>query len=398
MNDQITCPHCKKMFAPSQAITHELKEAFEKRFTEERNKLIVLYQKRIREQEEKIVKETEQTLRERIGKEMALSLKDAKNEAEEVKKQNGLLQDQLLEMNKLIRQLKTQSQAKELELEKKLSEEEEKIRAEEKKRIEEEYHLRMLEKEKRLQDALKETADLKRKLEQGSQQTQGEVLELEFENVLKHHFPYDEIRPVAKGVRGGDLVQVVRNTGGKFCGSIMWEFKRTKAWSNGWIQKLKDDQRNVKAEYAVIITNILPPTVKGFAYLEGVWIGEYGFLEGIAQALRRQLIEIARLKSSLDGKQGKMDILFKYLSSTEFTHRVEAIIEAFSSIRQDIQKERDFFSRKWARQEKSIQHVIDNTFGMRGDLESIMGKDLPEMTETPTLPEETDKASNKLFD
>ncbi len=387
MNDQIICPHCRKSIPLTQALSHELQETYTKKFSEERNKLILLYQKRIREQEEKVVKETELKMREKISREMDMNLKDAKNEATETRKQNEQLQEQLLETNKLIRQLKNQNQEKELELEKKLAEEQEKIRAEEKKRVDAEYHLRILEKEKKLQDALKVNEELKRKLEQGSQQMQGEVLELELEHILKQEFPYDEIKPVAKGVRGGDIIQTVRNGNGLVCGSIIWESKRTKAWSGEWIMKLKEDQRLVKADCAVIISNTLPANMKYFGFLEGVCVGNYDCILGIAYALRRQLLELTLLKSSMNGKQDKMEVLYEYLSGTEFRHRVEAIIEAFTQIQSDIEKEKRWFASKWARQEKSVRKVIDNTLGMHGDLQSIMGKALVEIKDVGMLPD-----------
>lgn len=397
----IVCPNCKKSIPLTEALSHQINEEFDKKMEDERRRLNAAakkwkedQQKKLDEEQIKAQQQLQEQLKEQLKKQMELKMTDANNEREELKKQNEQLQKQFLDTNKLIRQLRTEKEQTKLELEKKLAEEQEKIRTEEKKRADEENRLKMLEYEKKLQDALRSNDDLKRKLEQGSQQLQGEVLELEIENILKHEFPYDEIKPVAKGVRGGDLIQIVRNQYGKVCGTILWEFKRTKSWGGDWISKLKEDQRSSKADMAVIVSQILPATIKRFGWQEDVCIGDYDCIMGIALALRRQLFEITRINSSLEGKQDKMEVLYSYLSGIEFKHRVEAIVEAFSTMQDDIEKEKRWFSSKWAKQEKNIRKVLDNTLGMHGDLQSIMGKELAEVDGLDMLPTESDKVLN----
>src|SRR3989344_1800491 len=243
MTDSILCPNCKHSIPLSEAITHQLGEKYQKEIDdvkrkalEERDRLIVLSKKRIEEERAKATKEAEATLRKKIAEEMEFKLKNSQNEIEELKKNNNRLHEQLLELNKTLRQLQTQMREKEIEMAKKMNEEQAKIREDEHKRIEEEYKLKNLEKDKKLTDALKANEDLRRKLEQGSQQTQGEVLELELEQLLHNEFPQDEIKPVSKGVTGADVVQVVYDRTGRNCGMIVWESKRTKAWNEAWVQ------------------------------------------------------------------------------------------------------------------------------------------------------------------
>ena len=400
MNDQIVCPNCKKTIPLTQALSHELNEKYQEQLEEEKNKLRVVMQqwqetqtKKMKEEQSKLEEEAqkkaheiENTLKEKIAKEMELKIVNSKNENEELKKQNEQLQEQFLELNKLVRQLKTEKDQAKIDLEKRLAEEQEKIKEEAQKQFDEEYRLKIMEKDKRLQDALKMAEEYKRKLEQGSQQLQGEVLELEMENMLKHEFPFDEIQPVGKGMRGGDLIQIVKNSAGRTCGSILWESKRTKAWSNEWLTKLKEDQRNCKAELAILVSNILPGTVKRFGLVETIWVADYESIIGLAYALRAQLLEVSLLKSSLDGKQGKMEILYNYIYSIEFRHRIQAILETYTSLQEDLEKEKRWFAAKWAKQEKNLRRVIDNTIGMSGDVESITGKEVLEMQEVPALP------------
>ena len=375
MNDQIVCPYCRKTIPLTEALSHQIQEKYQ-----------IFYRKRLAEEKAKLEEALRSELGAKLKSEMELLLKDKSNETEELRKQNKTLQEQLLEVNKLIRQLKNENEKGRLELEKKLAEEQEKIRLEEKKRAEEEYKLKILEKDKKLSDALEMVKEYKRKLEQGSQQLQGEVLELELENTLRREFPYDEIKPVAKGTRGADVLQTVKNSAGRVCGTIVWESKRTRFWAGDWVVKLKEDQRQLKAEIAVIISQVLPEGVNNFGLQNGVWIGDFKSIVGLASALRMSLIEVAAVKLTNVGRQEKMAVLYNYLSGTGFRQRVEAIIEAFSAMQEDLEEEKRWFSSKWAKQETNIRRVIDNTMGMHGDLQSIMGKALSDIKGLEMLP------------
>lgn len=381
MNDTIKCPHCGRTFPMDQALTHELKE-----------KLQVEQKIKLEEEKKKLNDEARRWREEQLGKlqekakkEMSLQLKDKGNENEELKKQNQSLQNQLLELSKSIRQLRTDNQNAKIELEKRLSFEQEKIRAEEKKRSDEEYRLKISEKDKQLHDAIRVNEELKRKLEQGSQQSQGEVMEDELKRILSSEFPYDEILDVPKGIRGADLIQKVKNNLGKECGTILWESKRTKAWTDSWITKLKEDQREIKAEISIIITQVMPQGIKNFGIKEGVWVVDYGTVLGAAISLRNSLIDLFGVRSANKGKEEKKEILWNYLTSVEFKQRVEAIYESYNNLLEELQREKDWFTKKWAREEKSIGRVKDNLLGMHGDLEGIVGKTLPELEQLKKL-------------
>ena len=361
--------------------------------------MIDLSKKRIEEEKEKSRKEAELGLRKKITEEMEFKLKNSQNESEELKKSNKAMQDQLLEFSKTIRQLQNQTREKEIEMAKKLTEERRHIEELVLKRTQEEHRLKDLEKEKVIADLKKSLEDAKRKAEQGSQQMQGEILELEVEDMLKKEFPQDMIDPIAKGVTGADISQTVKNLHGKKAGTIIWEMKRTKAWSQQWIEKLKSDQRTVHAEIAVIISEVIPGKVNKFGQLDGVWVCDFESYLGLAYALRSQLLELATLRNMQEGKQGKMEMLYKYMTSVEFKHRVEAIIEAFTNMQQEVEKERRWFTQKWAREEKNLRSAIDNTIGMSGDLQSVIGKSLTEKKGVEALPDgkDEDNKNQTLF-
>lgn len=405
----ITCPHCKKTIPLSQALSHQLEEQFQARLDteiqkreEREKKLIENAKKRIEEERQKVTKEMkekqkqilqeeETKLKQKIQKEMELTLKDKINEAEELRTQNKQFQEQVLEMSKTLRKMQAQGEQARLELEKKLAEEQDKIRIQEQKRMDEEYRLRIAEYDKKLTDAAKANMDLKRKLEQGSQQMQGEVQELVLEQILRQEFSYDKIEEVPKGIRGADAIQLVRNRFAKDCGRIIWESKRTKAWSESWIAKLKEDQRQVHADIAILISQALPEDIKHFGEREGIWICDYDAILPLAHALRAQLIQVAAVQASSINKKEKMEVLYAYLSGTEFRQRVEAIVEAFDDMQKNLETEKRWFAKKWAKEEKNIRRVMDNTAGMHGDLQSIMGRALGEIQGLEALGEDNEE-------
>lgn len=342
--NSVICPHCKKSFEISDAIAHEM--------------------------EEKILSKEREKFREES--------QDKENRIKE-------LLEKLTELTQERRVLKREMDETRLEMQKKLAQEEEKIRSEARRKVEEEQRLKMLEKDKQIQNAMKEVEEMKRKLQQGSQQLQGEVFEEEFETILKNQYPNDKIKPVGKGIRGADILHEIWDSRGNYCGKIIWELKNTKVWGQEWVGKLKNDKRSSSSDEAVLISEALPTGIKIAGYLDGIWVTKPNFVIPLADTIRAKLIQFFYVKNSVQAKDGKMEVLYQYLSGVEFKHRVEAIIEAFSSMQTEIEKEKRYFANKWARDEKNIRQVIDNTYGMHGDLKGIMGNVLPQIRGLETL-------------
>jgi hypothetical protein len=264
-----------------------------------------------------------------------------------------------------------------------MDEERKKIEEEASKRATEAQQAKIDQLNKQLSDATKAKDELARKLEQGSQQTQGEVQEMILEEMLKSEFIYDEIVPVPKGVNGADVIQIVKNQKGDECGKIIWESKKTKAWTEGWIQKLKDDQRSVKADLAVIVTSTLPSGADAISERDGVWVCDMKLAVSIATILREQLLLVSREKASSVGKNEKMEIIYSYLSGVEFRQRIEAIVEAFQGMNASLQKERLAYEKIWTEREKQIQKVIKNTVGIYGDINGMVQLQKIEALELP---------------
>ena len=255
------------------------------------------------------------------------------------------------------------------------------------KEAEDEQRLKVMEKEQTIAAMQKQIEDLKRRAEQGSQQLQGEVQELELENLLRGKFPFDAIEPVPKGEYGGDVLHRVVGAGGQPGGTILWEFKRTKNWSDAWLVKLRGDQRAAKAEIAVIVSQILPKGVETFELVEGVWVTHPRAALPVAMVLRQSLLELALARQTTEGQQTKTDMVYQYLTGPRFRQRVEAIVEAFSTMQEDLDKERKVIMKQWAKREEQIMRVMGATVGMYGDLQGIAGKSLQEIEglELPSL-------------
>ena len=300
----------------------------------------------------------------------------------------------------LIRQKRELDYAKrelDLTVEKRVQEGLAATRAEAKQEAEEDLKLKVMEAEQTIASMQTQIEELKRRAEQGSQQLQGEVQELELETLLRAKFPRDTIEPVPKGEFGGDTLHRIMGPLGQLCGTILWESKRTKNWSDGWLVKLRDDQRAAKAEIAIIVSQVLPKGVESFDLIEGVWVTHSRSMLSVAVALRHSLIEIATARQALEGQQTKTEMVYQYLTGPRFRHRVEAIVEAFSSMQEDLDKEKKAITKQWAKREEQIERVMGATVGMYGDLQAIAGKSLQEIEGLELKTLESDKPEQKLF-
>jgi hypothetical protein len=239
--------------------------------------------------------------------------------------------------------------------------------------------LKMAEAEQTMAAMQKQIEELKRRAEQGSQQLQGEVQELALEAALRVRFPFDQIEPVPKGEYGGDAMQRVMGPAGVPAGSILWESKRTKAWSDGWLSKLRDDQRAAKAEIAVLVSQALPKGVETFELIDGIWVTHPRAALPVAMVLRQSLAELALARQANHGQQTKTEMVYQYLTGPRFKQRVEAIVEAFTTMQEDLDRERKAIMKQWAKREEQIERVMGATVGMYGDLQGIAGKSLQEI-------------------
>lgn len=403
----IICPNCKTEIKLTESLAAPLIEStrheYEKRLAQ-KDADVAKRDAALREREDALSK-AQQTVDDQVAEK--LKLERGKIAVEEAKKAKLILQtdiDQktqaladlqevinqqnvkLTEAQKaqadLLRKQRELDDAKrelELTVEKRVQEGLATTREQAKKEAEEGLKFKVMEAEQTIASMQKQIEELKRKAEQGSQQLQGEVQELELEALLRAKFPRDTIEPVPKGEHGGDALQHVVGLNGQPCGTIIWESKRTKNWSDGWLAKLREDQRAAKAEIAVIVSQSLPKEIETFGLIENVWVTHPKTILPVALTLRHTLIEVASARQASEGQQTKTEMVYQYLTGPRFRHRVEAIVEAFSSMQEDLDKEKKAIIKQWAKREEQIDRVMQATAGMYGDLQGIAGKTIQEI-------------------
>ena len=233
----------------------------------------------------------------------------------------------------------------------------------------------------------RELADAKRKAEQGSQQLQGEALELSLEALLRAAFPLDEIVPVPKGVNGADLIQRVRSPTGHVCGTILWEAKQTKAWQGAWLRKLKDEQQEIGAEFAVIVTAAMPREAREpFLRDADVWVTRYDAARPLAELLRCALLELAKQRQANLGRSEKMELLYSYICSPQFASRLKSLYDGFVAMREELEAEKAAFARIWKKREAQLTRMQDGLLSVVGDLQGIGEEALPALDAVAALP------------
>ncbi|HTL26538.1 MAG TPA: DUF2130 domain-containing protein, partial [Burkholderiales bacterium] len=292
-----------------------------------------------------------------------------------------------LALRRQMRELEEAKKGQELEYQRKLDAERRKIEERAGAAALEELARREAQWKAQLASAQREATDLKRKLDQGSQQLQGEALELSLESLLKSAFPLDEILPVPKGINGADLVQHVRSASGLRCGAILWEAKQTKAWQQGWLPKLKHQQQEMGAEAAILVTAAMPKEAREpFLRESDVWIARFDAARPLAEALRACMIEMQRLRQANLGRSEKAELLYAYLCGPQFTRRMKAAVEGFAVMRADLEAEKAAMTRIWKKREAQLSRMSDGLLGVVGDLQGIGQETLPQLEGIAALP------------
>ena len=368
MATEIKCPNCGHVFEPTDLIRDEIQKEVNSKAEEWKKKK---------------EKELEESLRKNISSDFETKLRLLEQNNKDNEEKLKLARQKEADFLRKEQDLKNKEAEIELTVQKQLQKDREKL-TEDIRKIEEqkvaaketEYQLRLKELEKQLDDQKKLADEMRRKSEQGSMQLQGEVQELALEEMLRTHFPFDIISEVGKGVKGADCIQTVRNHFGQECGKIIYESKRTNAFANDWIEKLKADMRSQGADVAVIVTQAMPKDFNHFGEKDGIWICSFTDVKAVAHMLRDGIIKIYNATKSQDNKGDKMHLLYDYLTSREFAEQWQAIREGFMSMKLSIQRERDAMERLWKAREKQLEKVLLSAAHVRGSIEGISGTDV----------------------
>ena len=373
MADQsISCPSCGRKIPLTRALRAEIEASLKQQFDEtlqgRERELRAKYESRLEEDTQRAHADAAKKAEKKVAQELAGLKNQVKDQAKDLEEARRLE----LSMRKKERELERKQQELELTVAREIDKERTRLVTETQERLADEYRLKDAEKERQLGDMRRQIEDLKRKAEQGSQQLQGEAGEGELESLLRANFPSDEIRAIGQGVRGADVHQVVIDHRGGKIGAILWECKNTRNWSDGWIAKLKQDQRSRHADVAVLVTATLPKGCTRFALIEGVLVTDFACAAGLAAVLRANLCQLAQTRRAAISKEESLELLYRYLSGVEFRHRVEAVVEAFTAMRHDLDQERRATERQWARRSRQIDAVTFNVSGMYGDLQGLV--------------------------
>lgn len=380
MENKIKCPNCGHQFEATDAIRDEVQRELNVKAKDWQLKKEEEYKKKeeeiARKHQEEMLKQKQQMeemIRKNVAADYELQLKLLKenNEKNEIKLKES--REKELEFLRKETELKNKAAELEIEVQKKLMAGREEISQTIRKQEAEKNEMKQKEYEKKMEDQRKMIEEMQRKIEQGSMQMQGEVMELALEDLLKGEFRFDIIEEVKKGATGADVIQTVVNSSQQICGKIIYESKRTKTFSDSWIEKLKNDQREEGAALAVLVTEVMPKEMTRFGNKEGVWICNFQDAKSLIHILREMIVREYSLRSAEENKGDKMSLLYQYITSEEFRHRVEAIVEAFSSMKNDIESERRLFTKRWKEREKQIEIVMNNTINMYGSVKGIAG-------------------------
>ena len=394
--NQISCPNCKHNFTIESAIAVDIEKSISDKLKGEFRQQMIDWQGKkdeefkqkalqndleIKRKEQELAESIEkqrlkmaEEIRERLGKESASSVDFLKKQLETQTETISNLRKKELDFLQKEQLLKDEKDKIELEKKQFELQIQETLKEKLSKDFEAKYELIIKEKEKQLEDQKKSAAEMQRKIEQGSQQLQGESLELALEEMLKNAFPFDEINEVGKGIRGADLIQTVRNELGQTCGKIIFESKRTQNFGGDWIEKLKDDQRQIGAEIAVLVTQTMPKDMERFGEKEGVWICNYLEIKGLVFALRKILVQVQSVKSAEENRTDKKSVIYSYVTSNQFTQQIEAIAEGFKALKEDLDREKRAMNKIWKEREMQIEKVLGNTIDIYGSVRGIVGK------------------------
>ena len=383
MSTEIKCPNCGHEFEPSDSIREEVQKELRAKMSEWQKQQQQKFDMQLLEEKKRTQKETEELLRKNIVADFENKLRLLEENNKDSQEKLKQAREKEIEFLKKEQALLSKEQELDLQLQKMLLEERNKladvIRKEEAEKVslrETEYQLKNRELEEKLEAQKRLVDEMKRKSEQGSMQLQGEAQELELEDLLRQSFPFDAIEEVGKGVKGADCMLLIRNKFGQECGKIIFESKRTKDFSDQWIEKLKADMRSQAADIAVIVTQAMPKGYERFGEKDGVWVCSFAEVKALTYVLRDSIVRIAQATTGQENKGEKMHMLYDYLTGNEFAEQWKAIREGFMSMKISIQRERDAMEKLWKQREKQLEKVLLNAAHIRGSVEGIAGSDV----------------------
>jgi hypothetical protein len=348
---------------------------FKKKYDQEVEREAEKIQGKTKDEFDKKLKKVQE--RYNFEKEKELAVKQS--EFTELTNQLRAAKNKSLEWENKILEEKNKVKEKNLELAKEFELKKENWRNEVKQQAQNEQQLKLDEHKKKIDDLTKTIGDLKSKAEQGSQQTQGEVLEKNLKAVLEENFREDIIEDVPKGVTGADLIQKIISSNGDTCGVLLWECKNTASWNPGWIDKLKSDLKDINGNIPILVSKTLPKEIITFGEVKNVWVARMDLVVPLAQILRKAVMDLYQKDMSLEGTEMRTRRLYTFLTSSKFKNIVHDTIEVYSQQIDLLEKEQITTKKRWKKQKLLIERVQENIVNMYGSFEAIIGGSLAEL-------------------
>ena len=371
----IKCTHCGQDIELSEALTKDIEKTFLEAEHKKHLAEIETIKKESKENLAKIIEQEKLKAQSEATAKIDFKLKQLEEASDADKKEKSELREQLSTLMRELRESKKIVANVEIEMQKKLTEEESKIRELAQKEANEKQRLNLAARDKTIADLQKSLDEAQRKAAQGSQQLQGEIMELDFETALANAFRDDDIAPVAKGVKGGDIKHTVKSSRGTVCGVMLWEIKRTKNWVDGWIPKLKEDLRNEKANIPIIITEVMPKVIhEDIGQFNGVWVCKPQMAVILAALLRKSLLDAGLQKALVENRGGKAEALYNFVTSHEFVQQIEAMVETYQEMTSQITRERTYYTKFWAEREAQAQRLLLGTANIIGSMQGHVGQ------------------------
>jgi hypothetical protein len=396
--EKIICPNCGTEIDVNEILYHQLEDQITSQFEAqlkaeraaigEKERAIVAARAELASKLEnsqaaidQAVRQQTKKLREQLAAEAAVAAREEQADTiEQLRKELDEKSQRVKDLNKTRAEVEKLKREKEeladeiqAKAEAKLTEALRKERERIQKTESEKNELKLKESHDLVESLRKQLAEAQRRAEQGSMQSQGEVQELAIEQWLRDHFPMDRIDEIKKGAQGADCLQIVNTRSHEGCGSIYYESKRTKSFQPSWVAKFKDDIREKGADLGVLVTASMPPDMDRMGLVDGVWVCSYEEFKGLSAVLRQSIIQVHQAGKTQENKGGKMEMLYDYLTGSEFRQQVEAIVEGFTQMQSDLETEKRSMQAQWKKREKQLEKVILSTTYMYSSVKGIAG-------------------------
>jgi hypothetical protein len=388
----VRCPHCGREVQLDEAIAHQLaaplRAGWEAEMRQQIGEEVRAAERAEREGLEGRLRQRDSQVKELKAQEVGL-LRDRhklEDEKEDLEREKERMRDEIRTQERADAEDRARQHAKE-DLRRTQESYQEQLR-----RKEEEHGTQTRQLEDQLRRVSAQLEEAQRKSATGSRQEEGIARQDLFSEELQRRFPADLITVAPRGKRGPDVTQVVR-AGHLDCGVILWECKRTAAWSNDWPLKLAGEARRAGARFGVIVSDVLPVGMEGSGVVGGVWVCDYRHALELAAGFREAIIAVYRHEAANAARAGTAGKVYDYFATGGFEARYKTIELGSDRLRQELHQDQRVSQQRWKRMEQIMDEILQqglhgivlDIIGLGGEIPPAARAELPE-DDPPELP------------